>query len=115
MLSTTLLEFGAKVELARFYSALKQGKLADLQGVSLQNWLERQVRHPHVRQFILAMARLTTYANAPEMVAASLILPLLKTQVCYLDGGWTDAGEWSARGCTRGGVKIDDQCQGSGN
>jgi phytoene dehydrogenase-like protein len=85
---TKLLGPGAKVELARFYSTLKHVKLAKLQGVSLQDWLEQQVRHPHARQFILALARVATYANAPDMLAASLIVPLLNARVSYLDSGW---------------------------
>jgi len=88
LFGTTLFGLGAKVELARFYRTLRGLNLSDLQGVSLHHWLERQVRHPQVRQFILALARLTTYANAPELVAASLVVPLLTAQVIYLDGGW---------------------------
>lgn len=85
---TTLLKFGAKGELARLLSMLKHIDLTQLHHVSVQDWLERQIRHPQARQLFLALARLTTYTNAPEMLSASLVFPLLNVQVRYLDGGW---------------------------
>ncbi len=105
---TTLLSAGAKEELARFYSNLKDVKLADLQGVSLQEWLERRVQHPQVRQFILALARLITYVNAPEIVAANLIVPLLNAQVrvCYVDGGWQTLVDGLRQVAQQAGAKM---------
>ncbi len=88
LLRTTLLDLGAKGAFARLFSTLKHADLAQLQRVSWQDWLERQVPHPRLRQFMLALARLTTYTNAPEMIPAGLVIPLLNAQVRYLDGGW---------------------------
>lgn len=78
----------ATAALARFYSSLKGIHQEQLQNVSLRDWLDQEVPHPHVRQFVLALARLTTYSHAPAMVSAALILPLLFAQALYLDGGW---------------------------
>jgi phytoene dehydrogenase-like protein len=85
---TTLLNLGAKGAFARLFSTLNHMDLTQLQQMALQDWLEQQVRHPHVRQLMLALARLTTYTNAPEMIPAGLVIPLLNAQVRYLDGGW---------------------------
>jgi phytoene dehydrogenase-like protein len=78
----------ATAALARFYSSLKGIRQEQLQNVSVRDWLDQEVLHPHVRQFVLALARLTTYSHAPAMVSAGMILPLLFAQVLYLDGGW---------------------------
>lgn len=85
---TTLLTPAAKVEFARLLTSLNHINLAKLHNVSVHDWLERQVRHPQLRQFFLALARLTTYTNAPDMLSAGLFIPLLNAQVRYLDGGW---------------------------
>ncbi len=78
----------ATAALARFYSSLKDIHQEQLQNVSLRDWLDQEVPHPHVRQFVLALARLTTFSHAPALVSAGMILPLLSAQVLYLDGGW---------------------------
>ena len=78
----------ATAALARFFSSLKDIHQEQLQNVSLRDWLDQEVPHLHVRQFVLALARLTTYSHAPAMVSAGMILPLLFAQVLYLDGGW---------------------------
>ena len=78
----------ATAALARFSSSLKGIHQEQLQNMSLRDWLDQEVPHPHVRQFVLALARLTTYSHAPALVSAGLILPLLTAQVLYLDGGW---------------------------
>lgn len=85
---TTLLNLGAKGAFTRLLTTLNRIDMTQLQQVSFQDWLEQQVRHPQVRQLMLALARLTTYANAPEMIPASLVIPLVNAQVRYLDGGW---------------------------
>ncbi|MBO0794870.1 MAG: NAD(P)/FAD-dependent oxidoreductase [Ktedonobacteraceae bacterium] len=98
MLGTTLLKLGAKGELIRLFSTLKQIRIADIQNVSLQDWLEQRIQHPQVRRFLLAGARIATYTNAPELLSAGLLLPLLTARVRYLDGGWQTLvdGLWQA-------------------
>lgn len=88
LLRTTLLSLDAKGAFIHLFRTLKHADLTQLQQVSWQEWLEQQVQHPHLRQLLLALARLTTYTNAPEMIPASLVIPLLNAQVRYLDGGW---------------------------
>ena len=78
----------ARAPLARFSRSLKGIHQEHLQNVSLRDWLDQEVPHPHVRQFVLALARLTTFSHAPAMVSAGLILPLLSAQALYPDGGW---------------------------
>lgn len=103
---TTLLNLSAKAEFARLYSALNHVDLTQLQQVSFQDWLEQQVRHPHVRRLMLALARLTTYTNAPEMIPAGLVLSLLTAQVRYLDGGWQTLIDGLRQVAVAAGTKI---------
>ncbi|HTK07642.1 MAG TPA: FAD-dependent oxidoreductase [Ktedonobacteraceae bacterium] len=106
LLGTTLLTASAKSALMRLYSILKYTKLTDLHNVSLQDWLEQRVHHPQVRQLMLAVARLTTYTNAPEMVATGLIIPLLNTRVRYLDGGWQTLVDGLRQVAQKAGAEI---------
>jgi phytoene dehydrogenase-like protein len=79
----------AKEELVRVFARVKHLNAEELQGRSLQEWLEQEVLHPQVRQFLLASARVSTYTHAPDLLSAGLALSLLTSQgVCYLDGGW---------------------------
>ncbi|HLZ64063.1 MAG TPA: FAD-dependent oxidoreductase [Ktedonosporobacter sp.] len=75
-------------ELRRVFERVKHLNVEDLQGRSLQEWLEQEVQHPQARQFLLARARISTYTHAPDLLSAGLALSLLNTQVLYLDGGW---------------------------
>lgn len=88
MLETRLLPFAAKAELAGLFVRLKQVNTKELQHVSMQDWLTTHVKHPQVRQFLLAVTRLTTYSNAPDLLSAALLPSLLNAQVLYLNGGW---------------------------
>src|SRR6266568_4430154 len=111
LFKTTLLGPGAKLELARFFGSLMLVKPADLHNVSLQDWLEQQVRHPQVRQFLLAAACLATYSNAPDLLSASLIAPILNAQVRYLDGGWQTLVDGLRQVAQEAGAKIVTQAR----
>lgn len=75
-------------ELISIFDRVKQLNAEELQERSLQEWLEQEVQHPQVRQFLLTRARIATYAHAPDLLSAGLALSLLTSQVLYLDGGW---------------------------
>jgi phytoene dehydrogenase-like protein len=108
---TTLFGLGAKIELAHIFSSLKHMKLADFHNVSLRDWLEQQVRHPQVRQFILAAARLATYSNAPDMLPVSIIAPVLDARALYLDGGWQTLVDGLRQVTLEAGAKIVTQAR----
>lgn len=79
--------------------------------MSLQDWLERQVHHPQVRQFLLAGARTATYADAPDLLSASLVIPLLTSQVLYLDGGWQTIVDALRQRAQEAGARIVTQAR----
>ncbi|GHO49848.1 phytoene desaturase family protein [Ktedonospora formicarum] len=88
LLGTGFLTPAAEAELMRVFGLLKHLNVEELQGKSLQEWLEEKVQHLQVRQLLLARARISTYTDAPELLSAGLALSLLSRQVIYLDGGW---------------------------
>lgn len=96
----------ARAPLARFFGSLKGTHQEQLQNVSLRDWLDQEVPHPHVRQFVLALARLTTYSHAPALVSAGLILPLLFAQVLYLDDGWQTLVDGLRQVAVAAGAKL---------
>jgi phytoene dehydrogenase-like protein len=70
------------------FDRVKHLKTEEVQERSLQEWLEEEVQHPQVRQFLLTRARISTYTHAPDLLSAGLALSLLTTQVLYMDGCW---------------------------
>lgn len=88
LLKLPFLGEAAGAELLRVLGRIQDLNTEELQERSLQEWLEEEVQHPQVRQFLLARARISTYTDAPDLLSAGLAFSLLNTQVFYLDGGW---------------------------
>ena len=90
LLRTTLFDASAKLELVGVLASALRADLLALQTVSVTEWLKQHVRHPQVRAFLLMLARVTTYTNAPELQSAALLVEMMRKvpNVLYLDGGW---------------------------
>ncbi len=102
----------ARVELMRVFGRIKQLNTEELQERSLQEWLEEQVEHPQVRQFLLARARISTYTNAPDLLSAGLALSLMNTQgVLYLDGGWQTLVDGLRQKAQEAGARLITQAR----
>lgn len=104
LLSTGLLRLPEKLELARLLGAVPRLDTASLDGVTLAEYLQSELRHAGTRELVEAVVRLTGYANAPELLSAGAALAQLAlgtgAGVRYLDGGWqslVDALERCAR------------------
>lgn len=106
LLGTRLLTPVAKLELLRLLRRAERSTPADLQQVSLQDWLARQTQHPGVRQFLQAAARLATYTHAPDLLPAGLALAQLTARVWYLDGGWQTLVDGLAEKAREAGAQI---------
>lgn len=111
LLETRLLAPAARAELLGLYDRFKRMKYAEFQGISLQDWLEQHVQHPQVRQFLLAGARIATYAHAPDLLSAGLALSLLAAQVWYLDGGWQTLVDDLRQKAQEAGARIITQAR----
>lgn len=92
LVTTGLFGLSAKLETARLLGAFGKIDPAPLQGISLEAWLDREVRQPDVRRLVGALVRLSTYANAPSRhsagAAIAQVQKALEGNVLYLDGGW---------------------------
>jgi phytoene dehydrogenase-like protein len=88
LLEIPFLTDAAKEELIQVFGRAKHLNAEELQATSLQEWLEQEVQHQQVRQFLLTRARISTYTHAPDLLSAGLALSLLNTPVLYLDSGW---------------------------
>lgn len=110
LLTTDLFKLVEKLEFARLLSALPKLDVASLDGVSLGDYLRRELRQPRVRDVMAAVVRLTGYANAPEQISAGAALAQLRLGlgpgVRYLDGGWSALVEALARAAREAGVEL---------
>jgi len=90
LLRTTLFDAPAKLELLGVLASALRADLLALEKVSVSEWLKWHARHPQVRAFLLMLARVTTYTNAPELQSAALLVEMVRKvpKVLYLDGGW---------------------------
>ena len=78
MLRTNLLDLGGKWELLRWFAALPRLNAAEFGRVSVQEWITRSIRRPHVRQLVEAVARTAVYSAALDQV--SRFIPAQLTQ-----------------------------------
>jgi phytoene dehydrogenase-like protein len=110
LLSTDLLGFGAKLELARFLAAVQRERADSLDGVSVADFAARRFARPAAREFFDALVRVSSYCNAPERVSAGTAIRqlqhALRHNVLYLHGGWSTLAEGLHRAAERAGARV---------
>lgn len=91
MLSSKLFA-GRRLALMRSMIALMRAKPEKLENVTWRDWLDQTIRDERVRDLIEMLGRISTYANAPELMSAGATLKQSKSaflsNVLYMDGGW---------------------------
>ncbi|GHO43463.1 phytoene desaturase family protein [Ktedonospora formicarum] len=111
LLSSRLFSLGDKLELARLLSALPRLKAPELAHMSVQEWLERSIRRPLVRQFMASTARVFVYSSALNLVSAEVFLTkfqlILKNPVHYVNGGWQTLIDGLRRVAEQAGARIE--------
>lgn len=91
LVRTRLLGPVAKADLGRALASLAHLNPASIDNVALREWLGQQFATDSARDVFAAVARLASYANAPERVSAGAVVRQLQVGgagVRYLDGGW---------------------------
>ena len=110
MLGTDLFGFGAKIETARALAMIARADTTALRDTTWTEWVERVASRPEVRDALGALARLTTYADAPEIASAGASVAQIRTGidpgVLYLDGGWQTLVDGLARAARQAGVSV---------
>ena len=110
LLKSRLLKFGDKIELARFFSMLPRLRANEVAHISVQEWLERTIRRPMIRQLMNSTARVFVYSTALDLVSAEVFVSrlqiALKHPVHYIEGGWQTLVEKLRQAAEQAGVRI---------
>ena len=76
----------------QFFDLVSKIDFSELENVSVQEWIDRNIHDADAIAMMKALIRLTTYANDPDIQSASSALHLIHLYklggVMYLDGGW---------------------------
>jgi phytoene dehydrogenase-like protein len=111
LLTTGLLRWPEKIELARLLGSFHKLQPESLQHLTIQEWLTRTVKGPKVRHVVHALFRVTSYANAPDAYSAGAAIAqaqaALAKNVLYLDGGWQTLVDGLRNVTERAGVIIE--------
>jgi len=110
ILSTSLLGLGEKLEAARLLQSLPRIDWRALRGRSVGEWIEGAARGDGTRRLLHALVRLTTYASAPDLLAADEAARQLalgvSSGVMYVHGGWQTIARELARLAAGAGAAI---------
>jgi phytoene dehydrogenase-like protein len=111
LLTTSLFGLSAKLETARFLASLPKLTGNAVMNVSLRDWLDANISHREVQDFLLTAFRIATYTNAPGLMSAGTAINQLKlafqSNVLYLDGGWQTLVDGLAKAAEQAGVSIE--------
>jgi phytoene dehydrogenase-like protein len=111
LLTTSLFNLSAKLETARLLASLAKIDGNKVMNMSVREWVDAEISHAGVKDFLMAVFRVSTYANAPELMSAGAALEQLKLafgkSVLYLDGGWQTLVDKLADAAKRAGVHIE--------
>lgn len=110
LLTTSLLRLPDKLELARVMTSLPRLDPESARGLTFEQWLQRNLRRPAVRDLIQGLSRVATYTNAPSEMCAAMTLGQMQMaftkNVDYLDGGWQTMVDALRQAATASGVRI---------
>ncbi|MEO8256024.1 MAG: FAD-dependent oxidoreductase [Acidobacteriota bacterium] len=110
LLTTGLLPFSGKFELARFQARLGRFDSAAAQRDTLRSWLDSNVSEPMVQQLVMMLTRVTTFTHDPDHQSAGAALEQLQLavrgNVLYLDGGWQTIVDALRDAAVASGVRI---------
>jgi phytoene dehydrogenase-like protein len=110
LLRTKLLTRRGRVDLARFVARLRRMNASDWTGRSVASWLDEVCGRAEVADVVAMLVRLSTYANAPEVLDAGAAITQLQravTQgVLYLHGGWQQLVDEVADAAWAAGVEL---------
>ena len=115
LLTTSLFGLSAKLEAARLLASISKVDGNLVMEVSVRDWLDQNLSHSDVKDFVLAAFRVATYVNAPELMSAGVAIEQLKKaqheSVLYLDGGWQKLVDALRGAAVRAGVSIETEAR----
>src|SRR5262245_54521899 len=112
LVTTGLFGLPAKLETARLLGSFGRIEPQPLARVSMREWIDRNVRHPDVRQLVEALVRVATYSNDPDRMSAGAAIAqvqgALSSGVLYLNGGWQTMVDGLCAAARAAGVRGED-------
>lgn len=110
-ITTKLLKgLSSRIEAIRSFASLKKINFAEIQDITLQEWLNKEIHHADVSDLLKMLCRLATYTNDSEIQSAGAALSQLQLAisggVIYLDGGWQTLVNGLAAVAQRANVRI---------
>src|SRR5262249_19455619 len=107
MMTTRLFGVRARLEAGKQLLALR--KATGAHHVTVADWLSTSFNEPAAREYVQALIRLSTYANAPEATSladAARQFSAVGAGVLYIDGGWQTLVDGLARAAADAGAEI---------
>lgn len=107
ILRTDFLSIAEKVEFMGLFTKIMRTKPASVGGQSAREWLDREVRSPHLHQMLSSFARTLTYCSNLDLMSAEVFLQrVILSDVRYIDGGWQSMVQSLQTRATEAGVHI---------
>ena len=92
LIRTNALTWRAKLEMAKLLATIANIDPNSISHLSVNEWLDQQIKQPDGQALLRALFRLGTYANEPSRQSAGSAIAQLQmalaNNVYYLDGGW---------------------------
>src|SRR5262249_29052400 len=111
LLTTSLFGPAAKFEAARFLASILKIDTRELMNATLRSWVDENIAHAQVKEFLYTAFRIATYTNAPDLMSAGSAIRQLQLafskNVLYLDGGWQTIVDGLRQAALSAGVSID--------
>jgi phytoene dehydrogenase-like protein len=86
------LDNSGKIEDNSFFESLAGIDFSQLEGVTVQEWLDKNIQDKNLAEIIKTIVRLNTYSNDPDIQSVGSALKQLYLAssggTMYLDGGW---------------------------
>jgi phytoene dehydrogenase-like protein len=77
---------------SQFFDSLAKIDFSELENVTVQEWLDKNIHDKNFAEIIKTLVRLNTYGNDPDIQSIGSVLRQIyvgsKSGVMYVDGGW---------------------------
>jgi phytoene dehydrogenase-like protein len=111
LLTTGLFGFSARLETGRLLARLPALDVCAASGMTVAEWMARELLHPDTRELVGAFLRIATYAADAERASAGAALGQLQRAVAgnvlYLDGGWQAIVDGLRNAALAAGVRLE--------
>jgi phytoene dehydrogenase-like protein len=110
LLRSDLFDLADKWEFMRLSVGFSRLDGRAMSHMSVQEWLDRNIQRPRLREFMAANARTFVYSSALDLVSAEVFIVkmqlALKNPVVYLDGGWRTLAQGLRQMAEQEGAQI---------